>query len=342
MMTTTSYPDLEKCLIKEYATFFSPLNKRFYANDVAFNDPLNTFNGIDKYQNNVDMLAGRTALGSLLFQDATIVLHNIEQVSADKIQTRWTLQVTIKALPWQPRAKFTGISVYSLNSNGIVVKQDDYWDSINLKDGKYQEVSRGEGIKEFFNQIKSEGGAEMAAPELPYELLRMSPKYEVRRYPKCIVADTVYDQRPEGYDRLGSYSGGSNVDDKKISFYSPTIMRISDKTGSRVKEMTWPLLFETPGKGIISCTSFPEPTIPKVSIKEKEGFVVAVLRFELAATEPTVRGFTAELIRDVKRDGLTPSKAALDGDVVIGQYDALFSLNKRRNEVWVELEGHYW
>ena len=339
---STSYPELEKCLIKEYATFFAPLNRKFYTNDVTFIDPLNTFSGIDNYQNNVDMLAGRTTLGSILFEDASIILHNVKQINDKKIQTRWTLQVTIKLLPWRPRAKFTGISVYSLNDNGIVTKQEDYWDSINLKDGQYDSKSKIDGIKEFLNQLKNEAGAEMAAPELPYELLRITPKYEVRRYPKCIVAETTYDQRPEGYDRLGSYAGGSNVKDKKIPFYSPTIMRISDKSGSRSKEMTWPLEFEIPGKGIISTSTFPEPTIPKVVIKEKEGFVVAVLRFELAATEPIVRGFSAELIRDVKKDGMLPSPLALDGDCIIGQYDALFSLNKRRNEVWIELDNHPW
>ena len=339
---STSYPDLEKCLIKEYATFFSPLNRKFYTNDVSFIDPLNTFSGIDNYQNNVDMLAGRTLLGSILFEDASIILHNIKEISNKKIQTRWTLQVTIKFLPWKPRAKFTGISIYSLNDNGIVFNQEDYWDSINLNDGKYDSKSKLDGIKEFLNQLKNEGGAEMAAPELPYELLRITPKYEVRRYPKCIVAETTYDQRPEGYDRLGSYTGGSNINDKKISFYSPTIMRISDKSGSRLKEMTWPLEFEIPGKSTLSTNNYPEPTIPKVILKEKEGYVVAVLRFELAATEPIVRGFTSELIRDVKKDGIIPKQLALDGDCIIGQYDALFSLNKRRNEVWIELENHPW
>lgn len=182
----------------------------------------------------------------------------------------------------------------------------------------------------------------MAAPELPYELLRITPKYEVRRYPKCVVAETTYDQRPEGYDRLGSYAGGSNVKDQKVPFYSPTIMTISDKGGSRLKEMTWPLEYEIPGKGSLSTSNYPEPTIPKVAVKERAGFVVAILRFELAATEPIVRGFTKELIRDIKSDGMEPSKAALDGDCIIGQYDALFSLNKRRNEIWIELDKHFW
>lgn len=93
--------DLEKCLQKEYATFFSPMEKKFYRDDVTFDDPLTTLSGVDKYQNNVDLLGGRTSLGRILFQDAFIVLHNIEILSPNTLQTRWTLQLTVKALPWQ-------------------------------------------------------------------------------------------------------------------------------------------------------------------------------------------------------------------------------------------------
>ena len=41
----------------------------------------------------------------------------------------------------------------------------------------------------------------MIAPELPYELLRRGKRYEVRRYPSIISAETSYEQRPQGYDR---------------------------------------------------------------------------------------------------------------------------------------------
>ena len=93
--------------------------------------------GIDAYEKNVNMLAGRTTLGKILFEDASIQLHKVEQIESNKIQTRWTLKVTLKLLPWKPRAKFTGVSVYTLdtkNSNKII-QQDDYWDSINLTKG---------------------------------------------------------------------------------------------------------------------------------------------------------------------------------------------------------------
>jgi hypothetical protein len=341
-MATTEWPELERCLYKEYTSFFTTLDESFYLKDVGFLDPITKFTGIDKYKNNIDMIAGRTSLGKILFEDASIVLHNIEQTGKLEIQTRWTLQVTFKAFPWKPRPKFTGISVYTLTADGKVARQDDYWDSINLKGGKYSAVGIANGLKDLANQLKQEASAEMSAPEMPYELLRRAARYEVRRYPSSLVAETVYDQRPEGYDRLGSYAGGSNVGDKKVQYFSPTLMRIKDIEGTRTKIMSWPLQYSFPGKALPDISTIPEPTIPRVKISERPGLVVAVTRFELAATEPVVRGFTGQLLGDVKEDGMIATAECQTGDCIVGQFDAIFSLNKRRNEVWVELEEHLW
>jgi hypothetical protein len=167
---TNSFQDLQRCLAKEYASFFDPMERRFYASEVEFIDPLTSFRGIDKYKNNVDMLAGRTGIGSFLFEDASIVLHNVKILGENQLQTRWTLQVTAKALPWKPRARFTGISIYTVNTGGKVVKQEDYWDSVNLLNGKYLKMSLQDGIKDFIGQTKREVGAALSAPELPVRI----------------------------------------------------------------------------------------------------------------------------------------------------------------------------
>lgn len=74
-----------------------------------------------------------------------------------------------------------------------------------MKNGQYQNVAVSEGISDFLGQLKQDQGADMAAPELPFELLRRASRYEVRRYPSITVAETEYEQRPEGYDRLGEF-----------------------------------------------------------------------------------------------------------------------------------------
>lgn len=40
-----------------------------------------------------------------------------------------------KALPWSPVPCFTGISDYTIDDKARVIKQEDYWDSINLIQG---------------------------------------------------------------------------------------------------------------------------------------------------------------------------------------------------------------
>jgi len=347
MPPLATYPELERALQCEYATFFSPMERRFYDDGVAFVDPLTSFAGVDKYQNNVDMLAGRTALGSILFKDASIALHKITTLEPNKVQTRWTLQFTIKLLPWQPRPRFTGVSVYTLDpKTGKVLRQDDYWDSVNLEKGEYKTRPFSQGLNDFFTCLSGDQGAEMAAPELPFELLRRASAYEVRRYPKTLTAETDYDQRPEGYDRLGSYAGGSNAREERVAFFSPTLMFISDDaaSGKRQKRMMWPLAFESPISPLPDLSSLPEPTIPRVSLQQRPGKVYAIGSFQLPATEVNCRTFTSYLLRDMQADGLRPSKAALNGDIILGQFNALFSLNKRRVEVFVEVEddGGLW
>lgn len=160
------YNEIQRVLLREYTSFFSPMERNYYASDVEFTDPLNSFKGIDKYQANVDMLAGRTTLGRILFEDASIVLHNFEVLPNMRLLTRWTLQVTSK-LPWKPRAKFTGVSIYTFNSENKIAKQEDFWDSINLINGQYRTVGPQEGLLDFTAQLKREDGAAMSAPELP-------------------------------------------------------------------------------------------------------------------------------------------------------------------------------
>lgn len=163
--------ELKKSLMREYSSFFNPMDRRFYSSDVEFVDPMTSFRGIDKYQNNVDMLAGRKGgIGKLLFRDASIILHNIRVMGSKELETRWTLQVSVR-VPGSPRAKFTGVSRYSLDDNGLIAKQVDFWDSVNLVNGNYQTKPITEGLKDFFGQLQGETGAVQSAPELPVRTL---------------------------------------------------------------------------------------------------------------------------------------------------------------------------
>lgn len=226
-----SVTELKRVLEREYVSFFDPMRREYYAPNVAFVDPMTTLEGVDSYQNNVDMLASRTLLGKLLFEDAGIVLHNIEGGDVvvgeggeggeiSDIITRWTLRLTAKVLPWSPTARFSGISVYKVkptpgSSVGVtIVGQTDYWDSVNISPesgGEYGPVDKSRAIGDFLGQLAPGGfEAAAAAPELPYSLLRRGDGYEVRKYPAFAGVKLPYNRRDEGFGSLGAFTKGES------------------------------------------------------------------------------------------------------------------------------------
>ena len=350
--TTEAVSKLKQVLFKEYVSFFDPMEREYYADDVTFEDPMTSLSGVDSYQNNVDMLASRTLLGRFLFRDAGIVLHSInggvvlEDGSISNIMTRWTLKVTVSVLPWKPTARFTGVSIYEVSpggSKGVLVNhQTDYWDSINIQDGgNYAKVDKGIAISDFLNQLKSDNGnAAAAGPEVPYSLLRRGDGYEVRRYPSYSFAKIPYTRRDEGYDLLATITKGMDP-------LAPAIMEVFSYDSK--KTMSWPLAFAAPGE------TSPPPVKDEVLAKVKEPMwsdceietipskVVAVGSFSDASVAPIVRKADGKLREALKKDGIDiPSDSSTS--VKFAQYDAIFSLGKRRGEVWIELEdgGHPW
>jgi Uncharacterized conserved protein (DUF2358) len=242
-----SLAQLKVVLEREYLSFFDPMERDYYAPTVTFRDPLTTLSGIDGYQNNVDMLAGRTLLGSILFQDASIILHSVtggqllqkqpamESANAYNdgtakiadIVTRWTLRFTFKILPWRPTARFSGISVYSVVAGGAkgvqIVQQLDYWDAINLQHvsnksatingaDSYQAVDRSVAVSHFLDQLKpGQLEAVAAGPELPFTTLRLGAGYEVRRYPTVRAVQVRYERRDEAFSAMGSFISGAYI-----------------------------------------------------------------------------------------------------------------------------------
>lgn len=359
----------------------------WYAPNVAFSDPLTSLVGVESYRNNVDMLAGRTLLGQVLFNDASIILHSVTGgdvttttataaekkgeggVSIDNIVTRWTLRVTVKILPWKPEAIFSGVSIYTLQTGGtngsLISSQQDYWDSINIKQSsssessvstipipvreQYHKVDKTIALQDFLGQLKPDGfRAAAAAPELPYLLLRRGDGYEIRRYPTYIGLETTYDRRDVGYGVLGAFAG------KTMGPLAPSIMKVyddDDESTPKEKQMTWPLRYAV-GGDVDAMPLPPEDAIAKagigqwksVSLPIKPGRVVAVRTFEDAAIGPAVRAADRELRTLLIRDGgdagtLVPAIETKDY-VEFAQYDAIHSMGKRRTEVWIELATH--
>lgn len=361
---TSTVSKLKQVLTKEYISFFDPMVDSWYAPDVSFVDPMVSLSGVDSYRKNVDMLAGRTLMGKILFDGAGINLHSVtggaitESGEIENIITRWTLRVTAKVLPWEPEAVFSGVSVYKLAPGGkegiSIVGQTDYWDSINIKEGtdsttplvQYQKVPTSVAVKDFLGQLTPDGfQAPPAAPELPYLLLRRGDGYELRKYPGFNGIETSYERRDFGFGSLGAFAQGMNP-------MAPSMMKVYNDNDAAVpkdKKMMWPLQYTNPGEG----TEAPPPptaAIEKagqggqwkaIELASQTERVVATRTFTDAAMGPVVRNGDRELRALLKRDGLIPVKGS-EEFVVFTQYDAVHSMGTRRSEVWIELEdgGH--
>ena len=230
---------------------------------------MTSLSGVDSYRNNVDMLAGRTLMGKILFEGAGINLHSVtggeiiesdnDSLRVDDIVTRWTLRLTAKVLPWSPEAVFSGVSVYKIKVGGkeglSIVGQTDYWDSINIQPNtssrnvkeQYQTVPKNIAISDFLSQLAPTGFlAPTAAPELPYLLLRRGDGYEVRKYPGFVGIETPYMRRDYGFGSLGAFSKGMDP-------LAPSICKVYnddnvDDGDGKEKMMMWPLKFTFRGK----------------------------------------------------------------------------------------------
>jgi hypothetical protein len=136
---------------------------------------------------------------------------------------------------------------------------------------------------------------------------------------------------------------------------SPAIMEVqtqnSNSGNSNSKFMMWPLSFAPPGQNV---SFIPEEASLRISTKGQwnecelvtvDSQVLAVAEFTDASMEPVVRRVDRELRQMLERDGL---KASQTNDAVVqlqfAQYDAIFSIGKRRGEVWIPLRdgGHPW
>lgn len=114
---------------------------------------------------------------------------------------------------------------------------------------------------------------------------------------------------------------------------APALFSVS----SNIKTMFWPLEFALPGHDPVVPTG--PDSMPDIRVVTVPSRVVATARFSDAIVEPVVRRVNQELRNDLKRDGLA---CDTDEDLKFAQYDAIFSMGKRRSEVQVILAdgGH--
>jgi len=132
---------------------------------------------------------------------------------------------------------------------------------------------------------------------------------------------------------------------------APAIMKV-ENSDTADKYMAWPIAFQPPADPTADVPIPPQALENAgqgqwrtLKVQEIESQVMAVGFFADASMGPVVRMADRKLREYLERDGLVPEESEFEeGGVMFAQYDAIFSMGKRRGEVWIPLKdgGHPW
>lgn len=162
----------------------------------------------------------------------------------------------------------------------------------------------------------------------PYTVLRSTEDLEIRRYPEALIATVVrpggaYSQvSNSGFRQLAGYIFGGNEGGQKIAMTAPVHMEL----GTDSARMSFVMPEE------LSMDSLPRPNDPDVRLQKAPEEVVAALRFGGFTSEEKIQEYSAQLLEELVRQGLTAN-----GPVRYLGYNPPWQLVGRRNEVIVAI-----
>lgn len=134
----------------------------------------------------------------------------------------------------------------------------------------------------------------------PYEVVHRYPGFEVRRYPRHVVAEVSMTGPFEragnaGFGPLVSYISGRNRDSRKIAMTAPVIQE-------PVRDDVHRVAFVMPVGTEVA--TLPEPRSSGVSLHEVDESLAAVVRWSGRWTESSYARKAQQLVEDVQRAGL--------------------------------------
>jgi len=186
------------------------------------------------------------------------------------------------------------------------------------------------------------------ALEMPnYEVIGREGDIEFRRYAPYLVAETVVENARsqdaagnEGFRRLFRYIAGANTGGARIAMTAPVSQQ---PAGERIA-MTAPVSQSSSPTGYAvsfvvpasyTAQTVPQPTDPRIAIREVPGRTVAVLRFAGRWTDTTYAHQEQRLL-----DALAGLGIEAAGEPEYARYNGPFTLPfLRRNEVIVPVAG---
>ncbi len=176
----------------------------------------------------------------------------------------------------------------------------------------------------------------------PYDVLRSDGRFEVRRYPAHVVAETTvsgdFDSAGNrAFRYLFGYISGQNADRRSIEMTSPVV-----QSASRSIAMTAPVTQSAAGADFtvafvlptdFSEASAPLPTRSEVSLRTVPARVVAALRYTGRWTAASYDKHRSELMSALAGASLTPV-----GEPWFARFDPPYTpWFLRRNEVLVQV-----
>lgn len=178
----------------------------------------------------------------------------------------------------------------------------------------------------------------------PYDVVRIWPAFELRRYSTHAVAEVTVsagfaDAGNRAFRSLFGYLSGDNTAKRKVAMTAPVVQAAAPGGIA----MTAPVVQSASGEGsfviafvlpaAMTAMTAPEPTRPEVSIREVPSALSAVVRYSGRWTRESYERHCAELLASVAEAGLTPV-----GDPRFARFDPPYTpWFLRRNEVAVDV-----
>ena len=188
------------------------------------------------------------------------------------------------------------------------------------------------------------GVAPSVTEEQSYTVVETRNGIERRHYPPCVVADVTITAAADkagnmAFRPLVSYISGANRGSRKLAMTAPVLQQPQGEklamTAPVLQEAAgadaWVVSFVLPGTGTLE--DYPEPTDPRVSLRQIDAHDAAAIRYSGRWTVGNVEKHTATLLRAIADAGWTPS-----GEARWARYDPPWKpAFARRNEVIVPL-----
>lgn len=177
----------------------------------------------------------------------------------------------------------------------------------------------------------------------PYDVVRTTPGYELRRYPQHVVAETVItdasfeDASSRAFRSLFGYISGENTAAQSIAMTAPVVQQQSARVA-----MTAPVVQEESADGFVvafvlpagmSEATAPAPNRPEVTLRTVPERLVAAVRFSGRWTLASWQKHRDALVESITSDGLT-----VLGTPRFARFDPPYTpWFLRRNEVLVDV-----